>query len=137
MLRKLVEEGFGEEEDLNCSETILYGSNIVYDLGLDHESLKMAAGFGKGMAIESVCGALTAAIMVLSKLYIVDRAHEGERIKELTAELLNRYQEDMGSIDCSYLREHYRTEEKKCYYIKLKAAEILDEIIAKEEKSKK
>lgn len=134
MLSKLVAEGFGEKEDLNCSETILYGANIVYNLGLDHESLKMAAGFGKGMAIESVCGALSAAIMVLSKLYIIDRAHESERVKELTAELLTKYKEKMGSIDCSYLREHYRTEEKKCYFIKLKTAEILDEIIAKANK---
>ena len=54
MLKDLLENGYGVKEDLNCAERILYGANKVYKLGLDRDDLKVAAGFGAGMAIESV-----------------------------------------------------------------------------------
>lgn len=129
MLRDLLEKGFGVKEDLNCAERILYGANEVYKLGLDREDLKVAAGFGGGMAIESVCGALTASIMVLSRMYVRDRAHESEHIKDLVKELFDLYTEEMGSIICAPLKENYRTEETGCHVVIAKAAEILDGII--------
>lgn len=132
MLAELIREGFGEKEDLNCAEKILQGANIAYDLGLDKESLKLAAGFGGGMAIEDKCGALTASIMVLGKLFIRERAHESNRIKELTKELFEEYQKEMGSIDCAPLKEKHRTEELKCRNVITKAAELLDSIVKRE-----
>jgi len=45
-LSELVESGYGEEHDLNCAETILWAANAVYDLGLDRNALRLAAGFG-------------------------------------------------------------------------------------------
>ena len=84
MLYNLINDGFGEKEDLNCAEKILYGANEAYQLGLDKEALKLSAGFGGGMAIESICGALTASVMVLGRLFVKNNAHESTRIKELT-----------------------------------------------------
>ncbi len=132
MLTELIKNGFGEGEDLNCAEKILHGGNIAYNLGLDKEALKLAAGFGGGMAIEDKCGALTASIMVLGKLFVRDRAHESEKIKELTAKLFEEYRKEMVHIDCAPLKKMYRTEELKCRNIILKAAEILDRIVAEE-----
>ena len=129
MLRKLLQQGFAEGKDLNCAETILYGANEAYKLGLDSDALKMAAGFGGGMAIESVCGALTGSIMVLGMLFVEERAHQSPRLKELVKELLVRYREEMGSIQCDVLKESYRTEEKKCREVVEKAAMVLDEVI--------
>ena len=60
-LSELVNHGYSEKKELNCAETIRYGANKVYGLGLDHEALKLAAGFGGGMGIEATCGALTGA----------------------------------------------------------------------------
>ncbi len=130
MLKDLIREGFGEK--LNCAEKILYGANEAYGLGLSKEALKMSAGFGGGMGIEKACGALTAGIMVLSRLTVVDRAHESTKIKELTRELFGVYAEEMGDIDCDYLKEHHRTEAEKCFHVILKAAEVLDGIVARE-----
>ncbi len=130
MLGKLLQQGFAEGRDLNCAETILYGANEAYKLGLGGEALKMAAGFGGGMAIESVCGALTGSIMVLGRLFVEERAHKSPRLKELIKELLVRYREEMGSIQCDVLKESYRTEEKKCREVIEKAALVLDEVIA-------
>ncbi|RNC29100.1 MAG: hypothetical protein AWM53_01020 [Candidatus Dichloromethanomonas elyunquensis] len=132
MLSELINQGFGEREDLNCAETMLFAANKVYDLGLDKEALKLSAGFGGGMAIENKCGALTASIMVLGKMFVKDRAHESSKIKELTKELFEKYQEEMGSIDCAPLKKNYRTEEFKCRYVIYKAAEILERMIERE-----
>ena len=137
MLEKLLQQGFAEGKDLNCSETILYGANEAYHLGLNSDALKLAAGFGGGMAIESVCGALTGAIMVLGRLFVEDRAHKSPWLKELTKELLVRYREEMGSIQCDALKEDYRTEEKKCREVIEKAAMVLDEVIETGRKSEK
>lgn len=133
MLAELVKAGYGINEDLNCAEVVLSGANQVYHLGLDKEALKLAAGFGGGMAVEGTCGALTAAIMVLGKLYVQEKAHESTRIKELTKELLDRYQEGMGETDCAPLKTKYRNDEIKCRMVIFKAAEILDEIVARED----
>ncbi|MDD2397426.1 MAG: C-GCAxxG-C-C family (seleno)protein [Tissierellia bacterium] len=132
MLSELIKNGFGEKEDLNCAEKILWGANTAYNLGLDKEALKLASGFGGGMAIQDKCGALTAAIMVLGKLFVKERAHESEKIKELTIELFDEYNREMSSIDCKPLKEMYRTEELKCSNVILKAAEILDTIVMRE-----
>ncbi len=132
MLADLLKEGFGEKEDFNCAEKILQGANIAYKMNLDKEALKLAAGFGGGMAIEDKCGALTAAIMVLGKLSVRERAHESTKIKELTIELFKEYKKEMGSIDCAPLKQAHRTEELKCRNVIVKAAEILDRIVMRE-----
>lgn len=132
MLTDLILQGFGEKEDLNCAEKVIQGANIAYKLDLDKEALKLAAGFGGGMAIEDKCGALTASIMVLGRLFVKDRAHEDTKIKELTQELFEEYKKEMGAIDCAPLKKKYRTEELKCRNVIFKAAEILDRIVMRE-----
>lgn len=132
MLYQLLQTGYGDAQDFNCAEKILYGANEAYRLGLPKEALKMAAGFGGGMATEDVCGALTAAIMVLGRLFVQNNAHESTRIKELTQALLGSYREAMGDIDCAPLKANYRTEELKCRNVILKAAEMLDGIVKRE-----
>jgi C_GCAxxG_C_C family probable redox protein len=129
MLLELLKSGYAKELDLNCAEKILYGSNEAYHLGLDKDSLKLAAGFGGGMAIEDKCGALTAAIMVLGRLAVKDYAHESTKIKDLTIQLFDEYKRQMGNIDCAPLKVKYKTDEIKCRDVIYKAAEILDKII--------
>jgi len=137
MLKELIANGYGKEEDLNCAETILYGSNKTYQLGLDSGALKMAAPFGGGMAIESVCGALTGSLMVLGKIFVNDVAHKHPKIKELSKELFETFENEMGEIICGPLKEKYRTEETKCQYVIFKAEEILENIVERESKKKK
>lgn len=132
MLKELIEQGFGEEQNFNCAEKILYGANEAYHLGLDKNSLRLSAGFGGGMGIGNVCGALTASVMVLSHLFVDEKAHESGRIKQLTQELFKRYREEMDGIDCRFLMGRYRTEAYKCRDVIAKAADILDQMIARE-----
>jgi len=131
-LSELLKQGYGDDLDLNCAEKILYASNKVYDLGLDHSSLKMSAGFGGGIGMESVCGALTGGVMILGTLFIVNRAHESDKIKLLTREFFESYEKEMGSTVCKPLKEMHRTEDLKCSNVIVKAAEILEAIIERE-----
>lgn len=130
MLKEMIEKDFGEDMDLNCAEKILYGANKAYDLNIDGDNLRLAAGFGGGMGIEGVCGALSGGVMALSKIYVKKVAHQSN-IKEITTEFLGKYEKEMGSLNCAKLKEEYRTDELKCKLVILKAAEILDEIVLK------
>lgn len=131
MLAKLIETGFGQKEDFNCAEKILYGANQVYQLGLTKESLKLSAGFGGGMGIGDTCGALTAGVMVLSHLFVKERGHESKKIKALTQEFYASYRREMQEIHCAQLKATYFTPDKKCADIIQIAAKILDKIILK------
>ena len=75
MLLKLLQDGFGSAMDLNCAEKILYGANWAYNMKLPAEALKLAAGFGGGMGIESSCGVITGGVMVLISSRHFSRAH--------------------------------------------------------------
>lgn len=88
MLLKLLQDGFGSAMDLNCAEKILYGANWAYNMKLPGEALKLAAGFGGGMGVESSCGVITGGVMVLSSLYVSRNGHESGRIKALERNLL-------------------------------------------------
>ena len=129
MLRDLIQNGFGEEEDFNCAEKILYGANISYNLNLSPEALKLSAGFGEGMAIESVGGALTAGIMVLSHRYVEDVRHQSDKIKEINQRFFREFIAEMDSIKCTHLKAAHRKEDIGCFDIVLKAAEILDKLM--------
>jgi C_GCAxxG_C_C family probable redox protein len=131
-LSELVRNGDMKKMDLNCAETILYGANTVYNLGLDSRSLKLAAGFGGGMGIKATCGALTGAIMVLGRIFAKHTGHDTPRLKELCAEFLEEYRRQMGSIDCEVLKDRYWTKKIECHKVVLKSAEILERMIARE-----
>jgi C_GCAxxG_C_C family probable redox protein len=84
------------------------------------------------MGIESVCGVLAGSLMVLGRLFIKETAHQHPEIKELSKELFETFQKEMGDILCKPLKDNYRTEEKKCREVILKGAEVLDKIITRE-----
>lgn len=131
-LAALIASGYGNAEDFNCAEKLLHGANIVYRLQLDEEAMKLLAAYGGGMGVEHLCGAVAAAVAVLGKLYVVERAHESDRIKRLASEFLDAYQTRMHSILCRDLKAEFRTEEEKCLRVILAAAEVLDQIVQRE-----
>ncbi|MDD3656558.1 MAG: C-GCAxxG-C-C family (seleno)protein [Atribacterota bacterium] len=135
-LKELIEQGFYPKNDLNCAETILYGANQVYNLGLSRDCLRLSAAFGGGMGTENVCGVVTASVMVLGYLFVKDHAHQNPEIKDICKELFELYTKKLGDFDCKPLKDKYRTEEKKCFDVILKGAEILDYIISKEKRKR-
>ncbi|MEG0969535.1 MAG: C-GCAxxG-C-C family protein, partial [Acidaminococcaceae bacterium] len=126
MLLELLEKGYGSAMDLNCAEKILYGANWAYDLKLSPEALKLAAGFGGGLGVGSVCGTITGAVMVLSHLYVQQYAHESGRIKVLEEEFITAFNQEFKCLDCKTLKAKYRTPQGKCDPLIFQAAAILD-----------
>lgn len=129
MLYDLIMDGFGEKENYNCAEKILYGANKAYNLGLSKEALKLSAAFGGGMGIESTCGALTGATMALSSKYVKNICHEDKKIKELTKSFFEQFEKEMESINCKELKSKYKREDIGCKNIILMAAKTLDSIV--------
>ena len=134
MLYKLIEQGFGNSENYNCAEKIIYGANQAYQLNLDKTALKLSAGFGGGMGVETTCGALSAGVMVLSHMFVNDYAHESSTIKTLTQELFSLFHQELGEINYAPLKAKYRTPEVQCSKIILAAAKALDSVIANHKK---
>jgi len=132
MLVEKCEKYYDKKYDLNCAECILYSANDEYKLKIDSKGLKLAAGFGGGMAVEDVCGAVTGAIMVLGNMFVKERAHESDRIKTLTKEYIQKFQEKMSTINCKELKALYRDDNKRCIDIIKAASEILDDIVKRE-----
>lgn len=132
MLLDDVKKYYDKSYDLNCAETILYAANETYGLNLDKKALKTMAAFGGGMAIEETCGALTGALAVLGILFVKDRAHESDRIKELTKDFFEKFRAELSTYNCKRLKELYRNDEERCSNIVFAAAKILNEIIEKQ-----
>ncbi|WP_295161863.1 C-GCAxxG-C-C family (seleno)protein [uncultured Brachyspira sp.] len=130
-LYEYLHSGFGKTEDLNCAEKMLYGANKVYNLGINKDDLKLAAGFGGGMALGITCGILTGGIMALAKSFIKDRGHEGTILKEIEAEYITKFNDKTGNINCGPLSEKYRDAENGCDYLIFEAAKIFDDIMEK------
>ena len=136
-LTQIVEGRINKQKDLNCAETILYAADIAYGLGLPHPALKLAAGFGGGMGVDSTCGVLTGASMVFSALFVKERGHESDRVKELNREYFERMRHTLGHIDCAPIKERWRDETDGCLPVMVEAARVLEEIIDREIKISK
>ena len=116
---------------LNCAETILQVANNELKLGLDKNALLLAAGFGGGMAIENVCGALTGSIMVLGRLYVKERAHEGtRRIRDVEKKLIAAFEKEFGTLLCKPIKDKLFHPDDKCKAVVVKTARLLDELLA-------
>ena len=115
------------DKDRNCAEALLCAGRDCYQLELSSEALRAAGGFGGGMGIGSVCGALTGSLMVMGPLFVAERSHESEDMKEVRQWFFELAQQRLGSIDCESLKDRYYHEDTKCLEVVRLAAQILHE----------
>jgi C_GCAxxG_C_C family probable redox protein len=132
MLMDKINKYYTKEYDLNCSEVMMYAASDEYNMNLKSETFKTMSSFGGGMGIESVCGAITGSLAVIGILFTKERAHEGDAVKKLCQEFFRKFQERLGSNNCSELKLKYRKEDVGCKIIIEVAAEVLDEIVIRE-----
>lgn len=124
--------GFIEEKKFDCAERMFRSINAGYELHLSDESLKLASAFGCGMGMQYTCGAISGALMGLASMFVKERAHEDDKIRELAKELFKVVEAKLGCSDCLTLVEKHRTESGKCNKIIYTVAEAVDEIIERE-----
>lgn len=132
---RLVASDYMLRNDLNCAETMLRGANEAFDLGLPETALRVAAGFGGGMGREGTCGALTGALMALGALRSAGKSHQDPGFGALRDELVRRFEERFGSLECSEIKRAHRTEARGCSAVVEATAEIMDEVLAHSESS--
>ena len=133
-------------DGFNCSQAVLGSYNELF--GLDSEqAVKVATGFGGGMHIDSVCGAVTGAFMVLGLKYGNTTAKDQEsKVKtyKKVIEYTNKFKDRNGSVMCKDLlgcdisspEGMKKAKENKlfdsvCPKMVQDAAEILEEMLAK------
>ncbi|MFV0496931.1 MAG: C-GCAxxG-C-C family (seleno)protein [Candidatus Fimivivens sp.] len=120
--------------DYNCAETILMLANDVYGLGLGAQDFKLVSAFGGGLGCEKTCGALCGALAAIGCLKVDDRAHATENFKELCAGFVQKFEDDLGSIDCDVLKKKYRNDETRCLKTVQLAARALGEYLKESER---
>lgn len=132
MLVETVKKYYDKKYNLNCAETMLYAANEEYNLDLDKKALKTMGGFGGGMAVEDVCGAVTGSIAVIGIIFVIEKAHESDKVKKITGEFIKRFDDKLGTKNCKILKDKYRNDDVRCLKMIETAADILDDIIKKE-----
>jgi len=135
MIRTTIEEAFIEFNDLsenekeklphiNCCERVLLGSNISLNLNLNEDVFTTAKGFGGGMKIESVCGALTGSIMAMSHYY-----KEQDNLSEIIQTFFAKFELLHGTHMCDRLKDVYYDDLTGCQNVMIKAADVFDDIL--------
>lgn len=120
----------------NCAESIIRAGNEYYDLGLHDKDMIMTAGFGGGLMIGDVCGALNGAICVLSSKYVETKAHDCDFLRPLIQKMVIAFQKKMGSRVCAKIKPVFHSPERKCENTVAAAAEVLEEVVMEWEKEK-
>jgi C_GCAxxG_C_C family probable redox protein len=92
-------------QGFNCSQAVL--SAFAKDFGLEREmALRVAGGFGGGMRMGEVCGAVTGAFMVIGLKYGKMRPEDDEARKQtyrIIREFADKMKAKHGSILCREL----------------------------------
>ncbi len=119
------------EENMNCAESVIHGANDYYHLQLNEHTLRTAAGFGGGLCIGNVCGALSGGVMALSVLFVEERAHESAVIDLVVSEYLSEAESRYGSIMCVDLKQTLPTDDEGCRRVVEAASDLLETIVNK------
>ncbi len=101
MKADLVENQFSK---FNCAQTVF--SLFADDLGIDEKTaLKIASGFGGGMACAETCGAVTGSYMVIGMKYghSTSNPDEKEKTKQLIRKFNAEFKKAHGTLICKNL----------------------------------
>jgi C_GCAxxG_C_C family probable redox protein len=107
-----------------------------YVLGnVDDQTLKMTTGFagGIGATHQELCGALSAGILIIGALYGRTQPNEDDSLCQiLAANYRNRFNQELGSINCGELRaERFGSGgQEPCSVLVERAAQLLLDILS-------
>ncbi len=90
---------FNSNKRMNCAQAIVLTYADLIGL-TENQAINLTAGFGRGMGKGQTCGAVTAMLMIAG-------LNESEA---KCREIVNAFEEKMGSILCSELLEKYTKE---------------------------
>lgn len=113
-------------QDYNCAESTLHAANDEYAMNLKKDDFKLISAFGAGMGCEKTCGALCGALAAIGYLKVTGRAHITENFSDICGNFVQKFEKDLGSINCDVLKAKYRNEETRCLKTVTLAVNALD-----------
>lgn len=100
----------------HCSQAVI--CHVAECMGLDvNQEMRQVAGFGAGCNHGDICGAVSAGILALGKVYGFDQPHSAEQDALLRAkvhELQERFTALHGSLMCRQLLGGYDVSNPTC-----------------------
>lgn len=114
----------------NCAETMIRAGNDHYNLGLGDRDMIAFAGFGAGIQTGNTCGAILAAVSVLSMKYVEKKAHESKDIKPVTTLLIRAFNDRYGSVLCKDIKPQSFKPDIRCKATIETACDLLEQVIA-------
>ena len=132
----------------NCCQAVLGAFSDITGLS-EKQSMDLAGGFGAGLQTGEVCGAVAGGVMVLGLLHEIDHSDpvaSKRRTGAFAKEFQKRFEERFGALRCHPL---LKTEikatpatpeaqrlglENRCDILIVTAVELLEEMIAEENK---
>jgi len=141
-MKKCIEEIIAKEmaldEDIrplyhrNCAETLLMAANKKYDLGLEDRYYKAVCPYGAGLQSGKTCGALLGSLASIGILFAEDKPTENEKMKALTEAYVTQFLAFFESQDCELIKPRHQDENETCTPVKIKAGELLEELLCQE-----
>jgi len=120
------------EQGYNCAQCCLASCSDL--TGLDRRTaLAVAGGFGGGLRVGEVCGALSGAVMALGLCCphtSPNSPDEKAKVGALSAEACERFKGEFGALTCRELVEKYGGKEMCPRFIEY-SSELVFEIIEK------
>lgn len=111
----------------NCAEAVLLAAVELYELGLDHEVVRLATGFGGGLGRELVCGALSGAILALGAVFGRCQIEQDVNLlKEQRERLTAEFHRELGSFQCFDLKAENKEDCVRCVRV---AAAALEKVL--------
>ena len=105
-------------------------ANEYYDLKLHDRDMIMLGGYGGGIQTGNTCGAILAAVSVLSMKYVEQKAHESKDIKPVTTALIREFNKKYGSVLCKDIKPQSFDPQYRCKKTIEAACDILESVIA-------
>lgn len=129
-------EKYYHEGNYNCAETLIRAADEYYDLGLHDRDMIMLGGYGGGIQTGNTCGAVLAAVSVLSMKYVEQKAHESRDIKPVTTMLIRKFNEKYGSILCKDIKPQSFDPQRRCRNTIDTACDILEDVLEEYERER-
>ena len=115
---------------------MIRAANEYFELNLHDRDMIMLGGYGGGIQTGNTCGAILAAVSVLSMKYVEQKAHESKDIKPVTTMLIREFNKKYGSVLCKDIKPQSFDPKLRCKYTIEAACDILEKVIADYERDR-
>ncbi|MGL5797768.1 MAG: C-GCAxxG-C-C family (seleno)protein [Cetobacterium sp.] len=109
---------------LNCAESIIDAFNKNNNLSIP---VALGSGMGSGVTIDSLCGAVNAAVLVIGFIKGRENFSEVNNARPLCNKLLTEFKKEFNSELCSYLKKENISCESIVRFTYQKLEQIINE----------